>query len=283
MSGNAAVKLSIDGRTVTFHSLEDFEFCLDARTEVPARKMTELGRQGAERLHEEAINIRKVERRFTDVLARDLEGRDRISRSMRELDSKLFSQDFRWRSIMAAVTSLPDDLDGWRHAALTRYLGYLRSRQETLRAAYTELRRRDDTPALAAEDEGSTPALRETSIFDVEDIPATVAGPDGFATLPRGETVKVRISPKAMPIMLSRHRFELRMRDELELFDTAGVRHPLRHGRNVVGRDISNDVVVDAGFRDVSRRHLIIETTTPDWLQLTDLSSHGTRVAIPSP
>jgi hypothetical protein len=130
--------------------------------------------------------------------------------------------------------------------------------------------------------EGAVPfALRETSIFDVADIPSTVAGADGFADLLRGETVKVRVQSEPLPVLLSSHVFELVFGSELGLRDDEGKVYPLRGGRNVIGRGLDNDVVIDAGYRDVSRRHLIVEANTSDWLQLTDLSSHGTRVAVP--
>lgn len=276
------VKLKVDGQELTFETLADFEFCLDARTQVPAQKLMSLAKEGAERLHDEALNIRKVERRFTDVLTRSLDGKSSLSTSMRELDRQLFSQDFRWRSIMAAVVQLPSTHDAFRQCAMVRYLTYLRSRQETLRAAYVDLRRRDDTPSLGEPVPNAEVAaeMRATSIFDVEDIPSTQAGPDGYASLPRGETVKVRLPSAPMPIFLSRHRFELIVGPELMLRDDDGEAHPLHAGRNVVGRDLDSDVVVDAGCRDISRRHLIIEASTPDWLQLTDLSSHGTRVLV---
>ena len=52
----------------------------------------------------------------------------------------------------------------------------------------------------------------------------------------------------------------------------------LRDGSNIVGRDPGGDIVLEARWPDVSRRHLIIEVTDLGRLILTDLSSFGTFV-----
>ena len=39
-----------------------------------------------------------------------------------------------------------------------------------------------------------------------------------------------------------------------------------------------NDVVVDAQYREISRRHLIVETDGLEVIRLTDISSLGTSV-----
>lgn len=278
-----AVQLDVDGQTLTFTSLYDFEFCLDARTSVPAARMLAASHESASDLRDEAKKIRAVERNFTDLLARTAEHPGKLGKYLRSLDHHLFSQDYRWRALMGALEVLPPERDDFRRAALVRYLEYLRSRQEALRDAYVQQRHRDGTPSLAdpGENAASPAAMRETSIFDVEDIPSTVAEEDGYATLRRGETVKVPIPSQSMGILMSRHKFELEMDGELVLRDDEGKRFALKHGRNVVGRDLANEVVLDPGYRDISRCHLVIDTSAPDWLQLTDMSSHGTRVASP--
>lgn len=275
------VQLTVDGQTLTFTSLYDFEFCLDARTSVPAAKMLAASRESPAELRNEAQNIRTVEKRFTDLLARSAGRPGELGEHLRELDRHLFSQDYRWRALIGALEVLPPERDEFHRAALVRYLQYLRSRQEALREAYVQQRRRDDMPALAdpREEITASEAMRETSIFDVEDIPSTVAEEDGYATLRRGETVKVPIPSQPMEILMSRHKFVLIVDGELVLRNDEGKRFALKHGRNAIGRDLKSEVVLDAGYRDISRCHLIIDTSAPHWLQLTDMSSHGTRVA----
>ncbi|NKC11324.1 MAG: FHA domain-containing protein [Gammaproteobacteria bacterium] len=269
------IELKIDKLRLIFTSLTDFEFCLDARTEVPARKVTELLQRPIERLREEARSIRAVERRFTDVLANAIDDHTSLSVQMRQLDKHLFSQDFRWRSIMEAVNGLPHEEHLFRRTAMVRYLQYLRSRQEALRNAY-EQRHHSDAPEEAPAHGAS--AMRETAIFDVSVPPASGLG-EGLVVLPPGETVKIKLPTDTLELWLSRHRFELVPGNPFKLCDDADVSLPLRSGRSVIGRDVNGDVVIDPAYRDVSRRHLILDISG-EWVQLTDLSSHGTKVAL---
>ena len=77
-----AVQLNVDGQVLTFNTLSEFEFCLDARVEVPARKVTELLKQPLENLRNEARSIRRVEQRFMQVLTDALDDPAALSRSI---------------------------------------------------------------------------------------------------------------------------------------------------------------------------------------------------------
>ncbi len=136
-------RLTVDGKVLTFHSLEEFEFCLDPRTEVPARKVAELLQKPLQHLRDEARNIRHVEQRFMQVLTDALDDPAALGRSMNAIDRQLFSQDFRWRSIVSSLDALGPERDDFRRAALVRYVQYLRSRQFALREAYAEYKRRE--------------------------------------------------------------------------------------------------------------------------------------------
>ena len=48
------VQLDLDGQTLTFTSLYDFEFCLDARTSVPAARMLAASHESPSDLRDEA-------------------------------------------------------------------------------------------------------------------------------------------------------------------------------------------------------------------------------------
>ena len=82
--------------------------------------------------------------------------------------------------------------------------------------------------------------------------------------------------------MLSSNRFKLVAGTNVSLIDEVGTDYPLRVGKNYVGRDAKNEVVINARYRDVSRTHAIIEPYGKDTALITDLSSHGTFVPIRS-
>ena len=81
-----------------------------------------------------------------------------------------------------------------------------------------------------------------------------------------------------MELVLSRHRFRLMGGKTFRLQDGSGSAYELHPGKNFVGRQAGNDVVVEAEYRAVSRRHLIVEPIGENTALLTDLSSHGTFV-----
>tara|TARA_B100000676_G_scaffold100404_1_gene100214 strand:- start:587 stop:1048 length:462 start_codon:yes stop_codon:yes gene_type:complete len=144
-----AVQLNVDGQVLTFNTLSEFEFCLDARVEVPARKVTELLKQPLENLRNEARSIRRVEQRFMQVLTDALDDPAALSRSMQGLDRQLFSQDYRWRSNVMALDYANVDRDDFRRAVMVRYVQYLRSRQQALRHAYKEYKRREKLSSIS--------------------------------------------------------------------------------------------------------------------------------------
>lgn len=102
---------------------------------------------------------------------------------------------------------------------------------------------------------------------------------DGFARLPKGEPVAVLLKPnEPLAVVLADHRLHLVMDSSLALVDAVGQRRELRAGRNIVGRDGQCDVVIDQNFKNVSRKHLLIETEGESVVRLTDISSLGTFV-----
>lgn len=273
----SALKLEVGGRGLTFNTLADFEFSLQSRTEVPSAKISELVRLSPAQLLTEATRIRKVEKHFVDVLARSIEEPGTIGALLREIDKKMFSQDHEWRGIVSALDRCGREFDEFKKVALVRYVQYLGARQEVLQSIYAHKRQQ---PEKEPEHEGAggEAALRETVIFDLSDS-APEAEPRPFERLPKGETVQLRL-PEAgdMDIMLSHNHFRLVGGDHFYLVDEKGADYLLGPGRNVIGRDLRNEVVIDAGYRDVSRVHAIVEPLDARTARVTDLSSHGTFV-----
>ena len=82
-----------------------------------------------------------------------------------------------------------------------------------------------------------------------------------------------------MALQISRqHDFRLVGGTPMRLLDPTGAAYVLAEGRNVIGRHAGNEVVVDAEYRSISRRHLVIEPLGANMALLTDLSAHGTFV-----
>ena len=129
---------------------------------------------------------------------------------MSELDRKLFSQDYRWRSIAQALDHAPAGHDDFRRPVLVRHVQYLQSQQSALREADEEFKRREPAAQNAepAVNPNQPASLRETIIFDVEELAPSAGGP-ALEPLPRGQPVKLRIVHKPAELQPSGHHLTL--------------------------------------------------------------------------
>ena len=275
------LRLAIDNRTVTFDSVDDFDFALSGRTEVPWQRITDSLRLSDEELTREAEGIKKVESRFVDAISSALEDQTSIGRHFREMDIKLFSQDHQWRSIIAELTKQDPEYDEYKKVALVKYMQYLSSRQEVVQSIFADRMQRRGPGSDAEGERVDSPdaRLRETVIFDFTRVEPPASKENKFARLPKGEAISIPLSPgQEVGLLLSKQRFRIVCGKQCYLVDDNGADYLLKEGRNCVGRDEKNDVVVNASYRDVSRRHLVIEIQDRSVAHLTDLSSHGTFV-----
>ncbi len=270
------LRLQLSGQVVSFESVSGFEFALASRTEVPSTKVAELVRLEPEALEREAGSIREVQRQFVEVLSVALDAPGVIGSALGEMDAKLFSQDHRWREIMAALKHQEREFEEFKRVALVKYLQYLGSRQDVLQSIYGYKNAEPGHPGPDAE--ARSAALRETVIFQLGAHPPGRAA-SRYARLPRGETVTARLDAAGeLEVLLSRHAIAIVHGERPYLRDENGREYPLEPGRNVVGRQPACDVVVDAGLRDVSRQHVTVVLRGPGLVELTDFSSHGTFV-----
>ena len=105
-----------------------------------------------------------------------------------------------------------------------------------------------------------------------------VTGDDLWA-LPRGESIALTLTgTDEVDLILGRYAFKLVPGERTYLVDPNGIDYVLRPGRNTVGRAQGCDVMVDVEYREISRKHLVIDRIDAQTVVLTDLSSHGTRV-----
>ena len=275
------LSLELTDKTVTFNGLPEFEFALSSRTEFPVRKVAQLIERAPEELEQVAHQIRQVEKRFADVLARSIQEPGIIGELMRDIEIKLFSQDHDWRDIVEALHYKSPHYDEYRKIALVKYMQYLGSRQDVLRSIYLDKVSDDARPQAPHEDSASAEdavSIKDTAIFEVGGLEA---GDEAarFAEIPRGETLHIQLNPgEPIELRLSTCHAKLFPGVHFYFVDDAGNNHVLRPGQNVLGRHVSCDVVIAAEHRSVSRRHLIIEPVAEDAIRLTDISSHGTFV-----
>ena len=242
-----------------------------------------------ENLKREAKNIRAIEKRFDDILARSFEHPGEIGRLVREIDIQVFSNDYDWRNIFKALNQQSEECDDLRRIAVAKYTQYLRSRQDVIKQTY-KVKSKDSgrahepassssgRDAVGAPDDINKDIHKETSIFETVSLDAPL---DQAATpltrLPKGEAI--RIHPQLdteFLFKLSKYSFIFRNRAPMEIVDELGNVYGVKPGKNIVGRDSVCNIVVATALRDISRMHLIIEPQSGGLIRVTDLSSHGT-------
>lgn len=276
------MELVVAGQTVSFLSIADFEFCLSGRTSVPSKKITDMVKCTTKQLQVEAHTIKDIEKRFVAILTHSIEDPPSIGRSLKELDTSIFSQDHGWRNIIAALNDGGGEFDPFRRVALVKYMQYLSSRQDIIKYLYSEKKKLAGEKQNGKSETIEGDQFKDTLIFENTIFEPGVDSPMGgeYERMPKGEAVITTLKPKErIIIMLSKHKCEIEANGQIFFIDQAGRKHALDLGRNTIGRDASGTVVIDPGLRDVSRMHLVIENLGDNSLQLTDLSSHGTYIA----
>ena len=286
-----ALALDYGAHVLRFPTPHEFEFALSARVAPPAARVAEWEDLTLFELRRMATDIRKLEHRYAEVMTAALERGRSLGRLFTKLDTKSFSSDHDWRSIFGALSESEDPrLDSYRQVALAKYMQYLRNRQAVIQHLYTSRSTEPEAavahaPGAVTQFSGDAAApqnLHETAIFDFtnQDIAAEAA--DSMWLLPRGESIGVTLAGNAVvDVALANYAFvvEKSASGDLSLKDVeSGVTYELRRGRNTIGRDRSCDIVVDLNYKEVSRRHLVIDCIDEHTLILVDMSSHGTRV-----
>lgn len=271
------LKFELEGRTISFASLDDFAFSLSGRTQIAANSVTSLMQLTPNELRREATGIRDVERRFVDLLADALKDPGAVGSLLREVDSNLIAEDNQWRAIIAALVNESHGFDEYKHLALVKYMQYLAARRDVVKGIYAQ--RFGGQEPLAGQEPAANGGAKSTLILDEDADPDAGSSQVHFERLPRGETVAIKTPGGGeVSVLLSRHKFQLFATDNARLTDDNGVNHPLKPGVNVIGRHPGNDVVVGGWYRDVSRKHLMVDIADGGKLALTDLSTHGTFV-----
>jgi len=271
--------LKVGAGTYVFKSPAELEFALSGRVCVPTAKISALVDVRDEDLLEEAAAIKQAERRFADALSGVLANIGDVNNVLKEIDLAVISQDNDWRAIISALMAVPAGFEQYKKIALVKYIQYLVSRQEIVKGLYEhrQIHKKDFTGATLTGAEED--ALKETAIFDVTTFAAPSRKGAGFSRLPKGESLEIRLeNDTRFDLRLAKSPCGIIYRGRLIFIDDKGQETTLREGKNIIGRDAGADVVMDAGLRDVSRKHLIVESDGSNVIRLTDVSSHGTWV-----
>lgn len=276
------LNLLLDGVTVTFNTIDDLKFALEAKTQLPISKYDELRALSMDALTRQATDIRKVEARLLQILDDSFAEPMAVDYQLRDMDVRIFSEDHGWRDLMEALNDQSTEFADFKRVALVKYLQYLANRQDLIKRVYWSKYR--ETQGEPDASKFTSPSdVRETALFDANELSGLLAegATENVQRLPRGEAVDVRLLPgQEMTLRLSVHPFKLVRADGAYLLDEQGREYPLRPRRSTVGRSSDNDVALDSAYRAISRKHLIIDFPSKDRVVFTDRSSHGTYLPL---
>jgi len=276
------LSIYIEGDNYVFQSPQDFEFALNGRTCLPAPKIAALSRLDDNELLREAEAIRAVEQRFSQALSGTLEDITSVGPFLKAMEPTILSQDNNWRSIIMALNDVDRVPETYKKIALVKYMQYLTSRQEVVKSLYANRQSRstaEDRPVNGSAVYRPTARFRDTMLINLNDISDMERDEISFSRLPKGETVEIALQrDHAVDLLLAKHQCRILLQDRLLFVNQEGHDSELRVGRNIVGRDATSDVIMDAALRDVSRKHLIVENDGVGQVKLTDISSHGTSL-----
>ena len=267
--------LHLEGRSISFATLDDFAFGLAGRTRIAADSVGKLMQLTPSELRREASGIRDVERRFVDLLTDSFKEPGAVGTLLKSIDGNLITEENQWRAIMSAIVDEGPGFDEFKHLAMVKYMQYLSARRDVVKSIYVH--RYGAQEPLVPQEPPADAGAKSTLNIEEEPESDTASSELRFERLPRGERVAVR-APRSgeIVVFLSRHRFQLHIGASPRLIDDNGVKYALKNGINVVGRHPENDVVIGGWYRDVSRKHLMVDIDKGGGLHMTDLSTHGT-------
>lgn len=268
------LQLSIGSQRLEAGSAAEFDAMLRARTGLSSARIAVLGRLDDSGLSREQARLELLQERVAETLAAVAGGNGDAFLASSEIAE--LPDDQEWRDILAGLQRLGTEATAYRVAALRRFDEYLATGQDLLQSLRGA---REPRPSqLVGNDiDDGVAGPRQKLLFDIDALPGEEASREELARVPKGETIQLPMRPhQSLGLVLARYRFLLVSGSPTLLVDDSGHDVKLPPGKVVVGRSSEADVALDAGYRAVSRRHLIIENGPDGMLSLTDISSLGT-------
>lgn len=273
------VHLSVKGLPALVTSLEQFDAALKPKTRISSELFARFLALDDQKL----TSLTAATRQAADLLQRALKqyggNPHALDALFRKLGPAFFSQDHGWRALFTSISALPPARDDLKLLALSRYRSYLLARHDALHSVganrlESQIRVNADSvneevTELKAQKPAVTQELSrsETIVRDV-------------VQLPRGKTAGLRAEDQAsVDIWMAKHRFRIEMWQSPSFIDSHGNSAKLNEGRNLIGRGLSNDIIIDPRYAEVSRSHMILDVEGGRPVGITDLSSGGTYLS----
>ena len=274
------LELKIGDQTLQFSSVTDVAFCLEGRTSISTVKLAELFTLSGEELEKQAYKLADLNKKMFKILNNIVDEPENIDRSMRELDTQMFSQDQNWRDIIQSLNKEQSEINAIRVTVIMKYMKYLSAVEDTIEHIRAGMKQ--NTGAVANGDANKPNEFEETWSLNPlrEEVKSASQTEAEFKRLPKDTAVSVMLPPGGkIGVLLASYPGELvATNDKVQYIYDSGIT-VLNNGTNMIGRSVKSTVQIDPAQKNVSRTHLSIHISDGDALQLTDHSSEGTFIS----
>ena len=265
------VEIEIGKSHISFQSLKDFEFAMEARTGLCYERVANLHKLSVEQLKEHGKKLAAIEKtilaaalRFDQPLVND-------KNNDFEIELQFFSREHNWRDIIKSLREGGEELNPYRRAALSKYVEYLSAWQGMIRQVCKQKGVNRDAGDVM--DNYSQKAAAGTGL--------NVASTHPLRRLHKGELYHFPLTTNS-PIELFLPTYKcIVLGGESVRFIEEETRNEyiLNLGNNTVGRSKNNKVVLSRKVKEVSRLHLLISLdSSQQQVGITDISTYGTYI-----
>ena len=266
------VELNIGETVITFKSMEDFEFAMNARTMLPQSRITEAVNATQNDLKMELNTIDVAIEQISELIKQSEE--NEVTQKLKAINPVVFSSDNNWRDIFFALKKHRSAESGqYKLIALKAYLQYLTNRKETTQSMKTRLEKIEGQHANAE------PVQFRTGELDIDDNfdSRVLAKELGMKDMPTGEYVSLDVEQgDEIALLLANYQCKLVVKNGIKFIDSDNVAYPITTGMNKIGRGRECTVRFNDMVQRISRLHLIIINHDNKKLEFSDVSTYGT-------
>ncbi|MGB1800017.1 MAG: FHA domain-containing protein [Gammaproteobacteria bacterium] len=265
------VELNIGEKLITFKSMEDFEFAMNARSMLPQSRVSEAINATANELNMESNTIDIAIEQIAELIKQSKESE--VTQKLKSVNPVIFSNDNNWRDIFFALKKHRSaESSQYKLIALKAYLQYLKHRKETIQSMKKRLDKLDE------KQNNAEPVQFRTGELDIDDnFDSNVLAKElGLKSMPTGEYVNIKVEKgDEISLLLANYQCKLIIRDGIKFVDSDNVSYPITTGMNKVGRGRECSVRFNDTVQRISRLHLIIINHDNKKLELSDVSTYG--------
>jgi FHA domain len=268
------LELNIDGKVITFKSMDDLEFALSARTLIPQGRIFDAINSTLGDLDLESNSILVAIEQISELIEKS-SGKGDVTQKLKAINSVVFSNDNHWRDIFSSLKKdRSSDSSNYKLTALTAYLQYLNNRKEMVQSVKARLEK------TSSQNNNPEPAEFRTGELDIDDKfdSKVLAKQLGMTKLPTAEYTVIELEEdEEVSLLLANYKCRLVRKDSgIKFIDHESETYPMIIGLNKIGRGRECHVRFTDTIQRISRLHLMVINHDNKKLELTDLSTYGT-------